>query len=231
MSSTLPLIVVIAAGIVTIIGAGAALVKIIIPLSKGITDFREKIVPNVDYMPLLADISPMIATLRSIEAEFTGDSGATIKDAMDRLEQHATQAEAAAANSLRAATEFARVNRESITQLQAAMLSVRELAAGDRKLATELRDEVLGAVRSLARVEASGLRMEASGERVEASGARTEASGARTEASGARTEAADEVVAHDLAARERRADEVSGELPGAAADAAFQSAEAPDNKP
>ena len=158
MTEALPLVVVIAAGIITVIGAAVALTKIIIPLSKAITDFREKIAPNVVFMPLLADLDQVLPTLRSIEAEFKGDSGSTLKDAIDRLEKHAKDNAAAAANSLSAATEFSRINRESITQLQAAMLAVRELASDDRQLAREDREQILGAVRSLARVEACGVR-------------------------------------------------------------------------
>lgn len=221
MSGALPLVVVIAAGIITIIGAIAAIVKIVIPLSKAITDFREKVAPNVQYMPLLVDISSVLPTLRSIEAEFKGDSGSTLKDAMDRVERQGRENAAAAAASLAAATEFARINRESITQLQAAMLSVRELASDDRQLAREDREQILGAVRSLARVEASGSRTEASGERVEASGVRTEASGLRREV-------AAELVKDELAATQKRADDVhDDDAPGTAADAAALPPEEP----
>lgn len=200
MDGTLPLIVVIAAGIITIIGASTALVKVIIPLSKAITDFREKVAPNVQYMPLLEDIAQVLPMLRSIEAEFTGNEGSTLKDAMDRLEAHAEEAGQAAAASLAAATEFSRINRESITRLEAQVMTVRELASDDRELARRDRESMLGAIRSLGRVEASG-------ERVEASGVRSEEAAA--------------TVAHELAATQQRADDVhNDEAPGAAADAA-----------
>lgn len=208
MGGTLTQIVVIAGGFTIVLGAVTAfVVKLVIPFSKAVTDFREKIVPNVDYMPLLRDLERVLATVTSIEAEFTGDSGSTMKDAMDRLELLAKQAALGAEASLAAATEFSRINRESITQLQASMLAVRELASDDRKLAREDREQILGAVRSLARVEASG-------ERVEASGVRTEASGVRSEAAAA-------MVKDELAATQQRADDVhDDEAPGTAADAA-----------
>lgn len=199
------------AGIVLVVGVLTALLKtVIVPGAKGITTFNEDIAPNVKYMPLLAQLGPMLAAVEDIAKQ-----GSTQRDTMDRLEKHGQENKRAAEEARATAVEFARLNRESITALEVAMGTVRELAKEDRQLAREDRD--------LARDAYQGMLSLAE------SAARTEESGARTEASGARVEAASAVVAEDLAATQKRADDVhADEPPGTASDAASQSPEDPD---
>lgn len=149
--------------------------------------------PYLKHLPILEEI----------KLEFASDSGLTIKDALNRIETHAEE-------NRQMAIDVAKANRDSITELQAAMLAVRELARDDRDLARKDREQLMELMKSGARVEASGVRMEEFG--------------VRSEASGARTEAADAVVADDLAKSQQRADDVHDDAePGQAADAASQS--------
>jgi vacuolar-type H+-ATPase subunit I/STV1 len=198
--------------------------KVILPAAKMITVVNEEVIPNVKYMKLLAQLAPVLAVLNEIATQFREDSGSTLKDTTNRLEQHAEESKKAAEENRQAAVEFARVNRESITALQIEMGTVRELAKEDRRLARGDRDLARDALEKI-------LALVASAQRQEASGLLAEASRARTEASGARIEAADAVVAEDLAAQQQRADDVeSHEPPGSAADAASQSPEDADEE-
>lgn len=208
MSATVQFVI-----LISVLGPALAyvLTKVIVPGAQLIIDTKQMI-PFLRYLPILEDIQTVLPTIAMIAKEFTTDSGSTLKDDIVELKQHAQENRKAAAASLAAAAEYARTNRQSITELQGAMAAVKELARDDRQLAREDRQVILGAIDQLARVEASGARTEASGERVEASGVRTEAAAAH--------------VADDLAAREKRADEVPpGEAPGTAADAAWQAAD------
>jgi hypothetical protein len=189
--------------------------KVIIPAAKGITVFNEEIVPNIQYMKLLAQLAPVLEVLNEIAAQFRTDSGSTLKDTTNRLEQHAEESKKSAEDNRLAAVEFARVNREAITTLQIEMGTIRELANEDRKLAREDRDLARDALEKILSLIASGVL--------------ADESRARTEASGARIEAADAIVAEDLAAQQQRADDVHSDEPsGSAADAASQSPEDPD---
>ena len=188
MSGTLQLVVLIAAAFGAL---GYILFKVIVPTAQLITDAKNML-PYLRFLPILEDIA----------AQFGTDSGSTIKDQMNRVEAHAQ--EVAESTAQLAKDNFA-TNRTSITEIQAAVESLRILSAEDRKLAREDRQALVDIVRS---------------------GARMEASDARTEASGKRIEAADVVVAADLAATQKRADEVhKDEPPGTAADEASKSGE------
>lgn len=195
MSATLQLIVLVAAAIGAL---GYILFKVVVPGAQLITDAK-MMLPYLKFLPMLAEIT----------AQFGPDSGQTIKDQMNRVEQHAQ--EVAEANA-RLAKEIGAANRSSITEIQAALGAMRELAREDRQ--------------ALLDILRSGMRMEAASALADESRARMEASGERVEASGVRTEAADAVVAEDLAETRKRADEVhEDEAPGSAADAASQSPE------
>lgn len=188
--------------------------RVIIPGAKGITVFNEEVAPNVKYMKDLPKLNRVLSVVEEIAGQFRTDSGSTLKDTTDRLERHAEKAlEVAEANRL-AAVELARINRESITALEVAMGTVRELAKEDRDLARRDRDLARDERQRTLELLASALRTEASGVRVEESGARAQADRA--------------VVAEDLAADKQRADDVKSSEPGAAADAASQSPEDPD---
>lgn len=203
--------------------------KVILPAAKGITVFNEEVVPNIQYMKLLAQLAPVLEVLNEIAGQFRTDSGSTLKDTTNRLEEHAQASRIAAEENRLAAVEFARANRESITALQIEMGTVRELAKEDRRLARGDRDLARDALEKILDLVASAARTEESGARQEAAGLLAEKSRARTEASGARIEAADAIVAEDLAAQQQRADDVeSHEPPGTAADAASQSPEDAD---
>lgn len=186
--------------IAAVFGAlGYLILKVVVPGAKLITE----LVATLPYLKLL----PILETIKT---EFSSDSGFTIRDALNRIEVHAEE-------NKQMAIDVAKSNRDSITELQAAMIAVRELARDDRDLARKDREQLMELMKSGARVEASGVRMEEFG-------VRSEASGARTEASGARTEAADAAVADDLAKSQQRADGVHEEAEsGQAADAASQS--------
>lgn len=195
MSSTLQLVVLIAAAFGAL---SYILFKVVVPTAQLITDAKNML-PYLKLLPILEDIA----------AQFGTDSGATMKDQLNRVEEHAEQV---AAENARLAKEIGAANRASITEIQAAIGTLRELSGEDRKLARDDRQALLDILRS--------------GERVEASGILADASRARTEASGERMEAADAVVAEDLAETQRRADAVlDHEPPGSAADAASQSPE------
>lgn len=195
VSSTLQLIVLLAAAFGAL---SYILIKVVVPTAQLITDAKHML-PFLKFLPILEDIA----------AEFGTNSGSTMKDQLNRVEKHAE--EVAETTAQLAKDNFA-TNRASITEIQAALGTQRELLAEDRKLAREDRQALLDILRS--------------GERVEASGILADASRARTEASGERMEAADAVVAEDLAETQRRADAVlDHEPPGAAADAASQSPE------
>lgn len=175
---------------------GFMLFRVVVPTARGITTFNDDVVPHLKYLPLLADLKPVLSTLTAIAGEFASDSGSTLKDAMDRLEHETAE------NRL-VADEFARANRAHIAALEIAMGTVKELAAEDRLLARSDRDLARDAYAKMVALVESAL---------------------RTEQSGARIEAARAVVADDLAATQQRADDVRpGEPPGAAADAASQS--------
>lgn len=177
--------------------------KLISPIAKGITTFNEDVAPNVRYLPDLAKLDPMLTVLESMAAEFRTNSGSSLRDSTNRLEEQADAARQAAEKALSTAIEFARLNRESITALEVAMGTVRELAKEDRQLAREDRDRARDALE----------RMVALADSMD-----------RTEASGARIEADRAHVAKDLAATQQRADDVlEHEPPGSAADAASQS--------
>jgi hypothetical protein len=184
------------------------LFKVIIPGSKWVTVIDEEIVPNVQYMKHLAKLDAMLSVLDEIASQFRADSGSTLKDTTNRLEEHAEASRIAAEANRVAAVELARINRESITALEVAMGTAQELAREDRRLAREDRDLARDAYERMAALLASA---------------------GRTEASGVRIEADRAVVAEDLAAQQQRVDEVHPhEPPGSAADAASQSPEGPD---
>lgn len=216
--------------VVGVLGALAFLLwKVIIPGARWITTINEKVVPNFQYMPLLAELQPILTVMQEIATQFTPDSGESLKDATDRLEAHAREgmiaageakraaddAKIAAAAAMTAATEWARTNAAGIKALEILVGTLGEHAKDDRDLARGDRDLARDALIQIRELVASGARTEASGERVEASGARVEADRAQ--------------VADDLAESQRRADEVQAhEPPGTAADAASQSPEDPD---
>jgi hypothetical protein len=221
--------------VLAIASAGAAaawiLFKVIIPGAKGLTIFNEEIAPNVKYhkfLPKLAILDRVMAKLEDVAAQFTPNSGTTLKDTADRLEGYAAaarevaeSAREAAESALAAADQWATANRTQLTvlgdhlmALQAQMSSVKELARDDRELARKDRDEARDLHKRIAELAESAVR--------------ADESRARTEASGARIEEAGRVVAEDLAATQKRADEVpSEEPPGTAADAASQSPDEP----
>jgi hypothetical protein len=190
--------------------------KVIIPGAKGITVFNEEIAPNVKYMKDLPKLNVVLSVVEEIAGQFRTNSGSTLKDTTDRLERHAEESKQAAEANRLAAVELARLNRDSITALEVAMGTVRELAKEDRELARRDRDLARDERERTLTLLASAMRTEASGVRVEESGARVEADRAH--------------VAEDLAATQQRADDVpSHEPPGTAADAASQSPEDPDD--
>jgi hypothetical protein len=225
--------------IVGVLGAIAfAIWKVIIPTAKWITIINEKVVPNFEYMPLLAELQPILATMRDIAQQFTPDSGESLKDATDRLESYAVdnrtsaaaareaaeEARMAAAQALEAAKEWARTNADGISKLRILVGTLGEHAKDDRDLARTDRDLARDDREIAHRALEQILDLVASAERADESRARTEASGVRIEAASAH-------VAEDLAAKQQRADEVqSDEPPGTAADAASQSPEGADEE-
>lgn len=203
--------------------------KVIIPGARWITTINEKVVPNFQYMPLLAELQPVLRVMQDIAAQFAPDSGETLKDATDRLETHAKQnqqavvearlaaddAKLSASAAMTAATEWARTNAAGIKALEIMVGTLGEHAKDDRDLARGDRDLARDALMQIRDLVAAADRTEKSGARVEASGARVEADRAH--------------VAEDLAESQRRADDVEAhEPPGTAADAASQSPEDPD---
>ena len=234
------------AGILIALAVIAGAWKLVTRGAKLITLVDEEIAPNVKYMKDLPKINRVLDVVVELAGQVQRDHGSGLMDDMDALratidvleknvealgghasenrvaakiaQQAAVEAGQAVIAATEAATENARINAKGIAALEVLMGTAREHAQDDRALARDDRDLARDALEQIRNLLASAHRTEASGERVEASGARTEASGARTEA-------ADEIVAHDLAARDRRADDVAGEAPGAAADAASQSAE------
>lgn len=220
MDATLQLIILLAGGATAL---GILFKKVVFPTASLIVETK-RMLPFLQHLPILADLQKVFPTLAAIAAEFSTNGGSTLKDDIMALRKHAEENRDAAAASMAAAAKYSEANRALIAEMQVQLAAAKELAADDRKQLREDRDVMRDAVRALGRVEESGVRTEASGERVEASGARTEAAEARMEA-------ADQIVASDLAQREKRADGHTGEPPGAAADAAFQSAEEQDARP
>jgi hypothetical protein len=226
--------------------------KFVVPVAKGVTTFNEKVVPNVQYMPHLAKLAAMEAVLDEIGAQFSTDSGSTLKDdivavrtdirqlgeyaeenrqAAAQAKLAATEAQAAAAEAKDAAiaaadsaTRYAAANAAGINALEILVGTIKEHAKDDRDLARGDRDLARDALQQMVALAESAARTEQSGARQEAAGELAKESRERTEASGARIEEAGRVVASDLAESQRRADDVdpNGE-PGSAADAASQS--------
>jgi hypothetical protein len=222
----------------SVIGALIFLWKVVVPLAKIITVVNDKVVPNVQYMPHLAKLDSMEAVLDDIGSQFSTDSGSTLKDDMlavrrdiSQLGEYAKENRAAAADAkaaskevARVAVETAKIFQEQMTEMKAQMGSVKELASDDRAWARKDSDLARDTYQRMAELVESALRTEESGARQEASGALADESRARTEASGARIEEAGRVVAEDLAAKTKRADDVDPSEPhGAASDAAAQS--------
>jgi hypothetical protein len=211
-------------------GALAFLWKVIIPFAKGLTVFNEDVVPNIQFMPHLAKLDAMESVLDDIAAQFSTDSGSTFKDDIlqvrsdiNQLGRYAIENREAAANAkaaaedvARVAADAARVFQEQMTEMKAQMGSVKELARDDRALARKDSDLARDTYQRMAELVESALRTEAAGELAKESRERTEASGVRIEDAAA-------VVAKDLAATQKRADDAVDESPGAAADAASQS--------
>lgn len=223
--------VVVAGGVLTISGLLMLVWRVGRPLAKGITTIDEKVVPNVKYMPHLAKLDPMLEILEEVVAQVRTDSGSSLLDIVERLEGYArenreaaaeakqasVQAERAAAAVSAALDEFASATAVALTGIEVLMGTAKEHSQDDRALARNDRDLARDALRSMRKLLESAERMELSG--------------ARTEASGARIEADQAVVAEDLAATQRRADEVAEhEPPGTAADAASQSPEDADGE-
>jgi hypothetical protein len=212
MDSTLQLIVLLAAAATAL---GVLFKKVILPSAQLIVETK-RMLPFLQHLPILEDLKKVLPILVDIAAQFRTDSGSTLKDDINVLRQYAEEnrdaaaaSMTAAAESMTAAAEYARVNRALITEMQIAMAATEMRQKEAAQQLREDRDMMRDAVKALVRVEASG---------------------ERVEASGARTEAADEVVASDLAAREKRADDMSGQAPGVASDAALQSGEEPDEQ-
>jgi hypothetical protein len=242
-------------GIVAFVALGTAfLYKVVIPGAKGITTFNEKIVPNAKYMPHLAKLDAMESVLDDIGSQFKTNEGSSLKDDIIQVRRDIAQlgeyaeenrqaaadaklaaaeaktaaaaAEAAAIAAADSATRYAAANAAGINALEILVGTIKEHAKDDRDLARGDRDLARDALRQMVELTASAARTEESGVRQEAAGELAKESRQRTEASGARIEEAGRVVAEDLAATQKRADDVHpDEAPGAAADAASQSPE------
>lgn len=225
-----------------------AIWKVIIPGSKFITTVDEEVAPNIQYMhhlekldPMMENLEkldPMMSVLEDIAKQVQRDSGSSMRDEMDELAGYArenrtaaAEAKQAAIDAKEAAEEFARTNAAGIV---AAAENARKIEQGLKEL-----EVLVGTMREHARDErelARGDRDLARDDRVLASDALARlvdllASATRTEESGARIEAARAVVAEDLAATKKVADEVADhEPPGSAADAASRSPEDADGE-
>lgn len=204
--------------------------KVFTPLAILITTINKQFIPNVQYMGDLPKINKILRVVEAMAAQFQRNDGSTMKDDMDALAEHALENRMAAAEAKQAAleaqqavtearaaaVEFAHTNAAGISTLEVLVGTIKERAEDDRQLARSDRDLARDAIeKTLDRMRD-----------IMASATRTEASGVRTEASGERIEADRASVAVDLAASQKRADDVhKDEEPGTAADAASLSPE------
>jgi hypothetical protein len=192
-----------------VVGVLAALAfllfKVIVPGSEKITIFNRKVVPNVQYMDVLPKLNEILTILEAVADQTKSDHGSTLKDDLLLLRSYAQENRQAAAEAKQAAIEA----RQLGEQLKVLLGTAKERAADAAGLARDDRDLARDALKEMRKLMASAAE-----------------SAARTEESGARQEAGAAVVAEDLAAQQRRADDVKpGEPSGTAADAASQSPE------
>jgi hypothetical protein len=207
--------------LLAIVGVLAALAfllfKVIVPGSEKITVFNRKVVPNVQYMDVLPKLNEILTVLEAVADQTKSNHGSTLKDDLLLLRGYAEENRTAAAEAKAAAVEARKLGEQLKILLGTAKEGAADaagLARDDRDLARDALKDTKDALKEMKKL------MDSAAE----SAVLAAESRARTEASGERMEAADAVVAEDLAAKTRRADDVKPSEPsGTAADAASQS--------